>query len=415
MNRISRADSIETGYGWAVIVISTLMIATAFGSSYLVTVALKPIEAEFGVPRWLPSSAYGLALLGAGIGGILMGMWSDRQGMFRPALLGAVMLGTGAIVASQAPDIYMLLAAHLLLIGLLGNASTFSPMLTNATRWFDRRRGLAVAIVGAGQSLAGAVWPPIFSWSIGTYGWRQTMLMYGIFAVAAMLPMAFVFRRPPPVPRLATSGPAERMPGDLVLGLAPNLVLAMVFFAIIGCCVAMAMPMVHIVAYCSDLGYDPARGAEMLSLLLACAFVSRLGFGWLADRIGGLKTILMGASAQAVMLAVYAGTDGLVALYVVSGIFGLVFGGIVPSYALVGRELFPASEAGWRIGVIFLGGTIGMGLGGVLGGAIYDITGGYSYAFLTGVGFNLLNLALIGTLVFRHSEPDMPARAPAHA
>lgn len=415
VNRISRADSIETGYGWAVVVISTLMIATAFGSSYMVTVALKPIEAEFAVPRWLPSAAYGLAMLGSGIGGILMGLWSDRQGMLRPALTGAVILGSGMMVASQAPNIYVLLAVQFVMIGLLGNASTFAPMVTNATRWFDRRRGLAVAIVGTGQAIAGTAWPQVFSRALSHYGWRQTMLMYGIFAIAVMVPLALVFRRRPPVPRPTATGPAERRPGEPVLGLSPNLVLGMVFVAIIGCCVAMAMPMVHVVAYCSDLGYDPARGADMLSLLLACAFVSRLGFGWLADRIGGLRTILIGASAQAVMLTAYAWTNGLIGLYVVSGLFGLVYGGIVPSYALVGRELFPASQAGWRIGVIFLGGTMGMALGGVLGGAIFDITGAYRYAFLTGVAFNLMNLVLIGTLVFRSSEPDRPAEMPARA
>jgi MFS family permease len=412
MNRIERADSIETAYGWVVVVVSTLMIATAFGSSYLVTVALKPIAATFDVPRWMPSSAYGLALVGAGVGGIVMGLWSDRRGMLRPALLGSVMVGVAAMAASRSPDIYTLLGLHLLL-GLLGNAATFSPMLANATRWFDRRRGFAVAIVGAGQSLAGAVWPPIFSWAITHYGWRDTMLAYGAFAMAVMLPMALVFRRPPPVAKAGGTSTARDGAAGPVLGLPPNTVLAMVFFAIIGCCVAMAMPMVHIVAYCSDLGFDPARGAEMLSLLLACAFVSRLAFGWVADRIGGLKTILIGASLQAVVLAAYAWTDGLVALYVVSGLFGLVFGGIVPSYALVGRELFPASEAGWRIGVIFLGGTIGMGAGGILGGAIFDLAGSYETAFLTGVAFNLLNLALIGTLVYRQGDPRRPAPVPA--
>ena len=412
MNRIDRADSVETAYGWLVIVVSTLMIATGFGSSYLVTVALKPIAAEFGVPRWMPSAAYGLALLGAGIGGIVMGLWSDRRGMLWPALFGALMLGSLAMLASRAADIWMLLGLHLLL-GLLGNAATFSPMLANATRWFDRRRGFAVSIVGAGQSLAGAVWPPVFSWAIAQYGWRDTMLAYGAFAVAAMLPMALVFRRPPPVPKTGGTGTARDGTVGPVLGLPANVVLGMVFLAIIGCCVAMAMPMVHIVAYCSDLGFDPARGAEMLSLLLACAFVSRLAFGVVADRIGGLKTILIGSSLQAVMLAAYAWTDGLVALYVVSGLFGLVFGGIVPSYALVGRELFPAAGAGWRIGVIFLGGTIGMGAGGILGGAIFDVTGSYQSAFLAGVAFNLMNLALIGTLVWRQGDPRRPVAVPA--
>lgn len=407
--------SVETPYGWVVVVASLLLMATGFGGSYLVVVGLKPIAAEFDWPRQIPSLAYSLVMLGAGIGGILMGLWADRRGMGGPALVGAVMVGAGAILSGYATGIWSLFLPHFLLLGILGNGTMFSPLMTNATKWFDRRRGIAVAIVAGGQSLAGAIWPPIFRYTMDEWGWRTTMIGFGITAICIMLPLSLCLRRPAP-----ESGPRPGAAGlvagdeDKVLGLRPNVVLAMLGVAIIGCCIAMAMPMVHVVAYCSDLGFATARGAEMLSLLLGCAFMSRLAFGWVADRIGGLRTILIGASLQAVFLAAFAWVDSLASLYIVSALFGLAFGGIVPSYALAVRELFHVSQAGWRIGVVYFFGTVGMGLGGYVGGLIFDLTGGYERAFLTGVAFNLLNLVLIAALVWRHRDED-PRIVVAHA
>ncbi len=407
--------SVETPYGWVVVVASLLLMATGFGGSYLVVVGLKPIAAEFDWPRQIPSLAYSLVMVGAGIGGILMGLWADRRGMGGPALIGAVMVGTGAILSGYATGIWSLFLPHFLLLGILGNGTMFSPLMTNATKWFDRRRGIAVAIVAGGQSLAGAIWPPIFRYTMDEWGWRATMIGFGITAICIMVPLSLCLRRPAP-----ESGPRPGAAGlvadddEKVLGLRPNVVLAMLGVAIVGCCIAMAMPMVHVVAYCSDLGFATARGAEMLSLLLGCAFMSRLAFGWVADRIGGLRTILIGASLQAVFLSAFAWVDSLASLYVVSALFGLAFGGIVPSYALAVRELFHVSQAGWRIGVVYFFGTIGMGLGGYVGGLIFDLTGSYERAFLTGVAFNLLNLVLIGTLVWRHRDED-PRIVVAHA
>ncbi len=409
----TRRDSIETPYGWVVAGASLLLMATAFGASYLTVVGLKPVAAAFDWPRSVPSLAYSMILLGAGVGGIVMGYWSDRRGMGGPALFGAVMVGLGAILVSRSEGMWTMLLTSGLVIGLLGNGTVFSPLLTNATRWFDRRRGIAVAIVACGQSLAGAVWPMVFRYGIDEIGWRRTWLYYGLFAIAVMVPLSLLLRRRPPAIPL---GPADAAPAEAparALSLPPNLRLAMLSLAIVGCCVAMAMPMVHIVAYCSDLGFAAARGAEMLSLLLAAAFVSRLGFGWLSDRIGGLATILLSSALQAATLAIYVWVDDLIGLYLVSGVFGLVFGGIVPAYALAVRELFPAGEAGWRIGVVYLFGTVGMALGSWLGGWIFDLTGAYQIAFLTGVAFNLANLALIGSLIWSAGGAARPSAAAA--
>lgn len=406
------APSVETPYGWVVVAASLLLMATAFGASYLMIVGLKPVAAEFGWPRWVPSLAYSLILLGAGFGGIVMGRWSDHRGMGGPALLGGFMVGAGAIAVSYVDGIWPLLLLSGLVIGFLGNGTVFSPLLTNATRWFDRRRGIAVAIVACGQSLAGAAWPTLFRYGIDEIGWRETWFYYGIFAVCVMVPLSLLLRRRPPVYRTIGNGQAAaaRSAGS---ALPPGLVQVLLCVAIVGCCVAMAMPMVHVVAYCSDLGFEAARGAEMLSLLLACAFFSRLGFGWLSDRIGGLMTILLGSGMQAITLAMYIWIDNLFGLYVISGVFGLVFGGIVPAYALAVRELFPDSEAGWRIGVVFLFGTVGMALGGWLGGWVFDLTGTYQIAFMTGVFFNLVNLMVIGALIWQEGASTRTQAASA--
>lgn len=401
-----REDSVETPWGWVVVAASTLMVGMAFGAGYLVVVGLKPIAAEFGWPRSYPSLANSLLWFGAGFGGILMGLWSDRRGTFPPVALGATMVGAGVILAGFATNPWSLWLSYGVLVGAFGTGAIMPPLLTNTTRWFDRRRGIAVAIVSSGQSAAGAFWPPIFRWVIENYGWREMMIAYGVICLGVMIPTSLVFRRGPPGWRLAADRPKERR--DIkaaVLGLPPNLVLAMLCGGIICCCVAMAMPLVHIVAYCSDLGFAAARGAEMLSLLLFCGFFSRIAFGALADRIGGLMTILSGSSVQIVFLSLYVWTDTLFGLYLISAMFGVGFGGIIPCYTLAVREHFPVSQLGWRVGAVFLSGTTGMAAGGLLGGLIFDLTGAYESAFLTGVAFNVANLLLIMTLVWHDREP----------
>ena len=287
----------------------------------------------------------------------------------------------------------------------------FSPLLTNVTHWFDRRMGIAVAVVSGGQSLSGAIWPPIFRYAIEEYGWRETMFAYALVCFVTLIPLSLVMRRPSP--RMLRGGAATDKAAraaqigqrqEMVLGLQPNTAFSLLCLAIVGCCVAMSMPMVHIVAYCSDLGFSAARGAEMLSILLFSAFLSRLAYGWLADRVGGLKTLLLGSALQLLGLACFMYVDTLEGLYLVSIFYGLGYGGIVPMYAIIIRQLFPDSQAGWRIGVIFLFGTGGMALGGYLGGLIFDLTATYRLAFLTGIGFNLVNLALVGFMVRRHGK-----------
>jgi MFS family permease len=410
-----RSHSVETPYGWVVVAASLGYLIMAYGSSNLIIVSLKPIADANDWPRWIPSMAYSALMVGAGVGGIVMGLWADKVSIRWPATLGAIMTGGGMIVASYAPEQWTLIASCGLLVGLMGTSSAFAPMLANITRWFDRRRGMAIAITASGQALAGAIWPLVLEPRIASIGWQETWRGYGWIAIIVMLPITFAFRRPAPVqPGDGAAIAGGRSEGASLekLAVPHNVVLALLSIAIVGCCVAMAMPVVHLVAYCSDLGFSSATGARMLSLLLFCSAMSRLLFGLISDRIGGLETILYSSAAQATVLGLFTLVGTEPSLYMISGLFGLVFGGIVPAYALAVRELFPARDTGLRMGVVFLFGTAGMALGGFLGGWIFDLAGHYRLAFLVGVAFNMVNLvAILTALWLKGSRPGTLAPA----
>lgn len=412
--------SIERPYGWLVVIASMAMVSMAFGAMYLIVVGMVPVSQEMGWPRSVPSLANGLNWAGAGIGGVLMGWFADRYGAGRSAIIGGFSLAAGCVLAGSMQGEWSLYASHLLLLGIFGKGALMVPLLSNATRWFDRNRGFALAVVGSGQSIAGMLLPPLFRYAMDEAGWRSVMIGYGIACLVVILPLSLLLRRPAPVSVSAsepqpTSLPIT-LPGDdavaFVRRAVPSLHLlhALLCLAIIGCCVAMAMPIVHLMSHAIDLGFSAARGAEMLSLLLAGGFVSRLGFGLLADRIGGLRTILIGSIGQAATLSLFVWVDGLTGLYLSALAFGLAFGGLVTTYSLVAREVFPLGEVGWRIGVILLCGTLGMAGGGYLGGLVFDLAGSYRIAFLTGVGFNLVNLVIVLGLVFR-MRPAMSGKA----
>jgi MFS family permease len=263
-----------------------------------------------------------------------------------------------------------------------------------------KRRGIAVGIAASSTYLAGTIWPPVVQHFISTAGWRETHIGIGIFCAVIMLPMALAFRNVPPAHH-AGSLAAGAAGAPTALGMSPNALQLILCVAGVACCVAMAMPQVHIVAYCGDLGYGVAHGAEMLSLMLACGIVSRVGSGFIADRIGGVGTLLLGSTLQGAALALYTGFDGLTSLYIISALFGLFQGGIVPSYAIIVREYFPPKEAGMRLGVVLMATLFGMALGGWMSGKIFDLTGSYAAAFLNGLGWNLLNVAIAVWLLLR--------------
>jgi MFS family permease len=293
------------------------------------------------------------------------------------------------------------------LIGTFGTAATFVPLMANISFWFERRRGIAIALCASGNYVSGAVWPTLIESAIRAHGWRTAHLAVGIFCLVVMPPLAIMLRSRPPVRAIGAPVPAASVHR---IALAPGVLQTLLSVAGLACCVAMSMPQVHIVAYCGDLGYGPARGAQMLSLMLGFGIVSRIGSGFLADRLGGLVTLLIGSFAQMVALALYLMMNGLTSLYVISALFGLFQGGLVPSYAIIVRESFPAKEAGGRVGIILMTTILGMALGGWMSGAIFDITGSYRAAFANGIAWNALNF-LIGVFLLCRSPLIAPRSA----
>jgi len=280
-----------------------------------------------------------------------------------------------------------------------------APFYVYVSRWFDRRRGSALALISSGSYFAGAIWPPIFERAIAHAGWRQTMLYYGLVEIVVVVPLAVAFLRAPPE-LLLPSGLLEKSFRS-VMGWPPNVVFALMSAAVVFCCIPMAMPQAHLPALCSDLGILPSHGAAMLSVLLGTAFVSRQFWGYVADRIGGLKTVLMGSSFQIVAMSAFMLSQDEVGLFTVAAAFGLGFAGIIPAYIMAIRELFPAAEAYWRIPTFLLCSGTGMAIGGWLAGVLYDYFGFYAPAFAAGVAANAINLLIIGTLVLRRRYAPM--------
>jgi MFS family permease len=408
----ARRGRTESPYAWMRLAV-TLLLSTIGGvGMWSVVVALPAVQSEFGAARADASLSYTATMIGFGFSGILMGRLSDRFGVIVPVIVGTVAMAAGYTAAGFAGSLSQYTVAQGMLIG-VGSSATFAPLLAHTSLWFTRRRGIAVAIFASGNYLAGTIWPPIVQHFIASAGWRDTYFGIGAFCAATMLPLALLLRRPPPLIEIEPGGVRARARPAHGLGLSSRALQTLLVIAGLSCCVAMSMPQVHLVAYCGDLGYGAARGAQMLSLMLACGIVSRLTFGFICDRIGGLRTLLLGSSLQCVALLLFLPFDGLVSLYVISALFGLFQGGIVPSYAIIVREYFPPTEAGARVGTVIMATLFGMALGGWMSGAIFDLTGSYKAAFLNGTLWNLVNLSIALSLLKRSLKRSSsePARA----
>jgi len=392
--------SVETPASWIVATAVLVILALSFGAPWITIIALKMIAAEMGGLRSVPALATALAWIGFGTGGIAMGYVAERVGVRATVITGAVMISIG-LALSTGGATWQLYVGQGLFVGFLGVGGMNAPFYVYVSQWFDRRRGSALALISSGSYLAGAVWPAIFERAIATMGWRHTMLAYGVLEVAVIIPLAAIFlARPPEMLRAGGAFDGWRKP-ETVMGWPPNLVFALIAFAVIFCCIPMAMPQQHLPAFCSDLGISPTHGAAMLSVLLGTAFVSRQFWGWVSDRIGGIKTVLTGSALQIVALAAFLSTQDEIGLFTVAAGFGLGFAGIIPAYILAIRELFPASEASWRIPAFLLCSGGGMAIGGWLAGVLYDHFGFYTPAFVAGVAANAVNLVIIGTLAIR--------------
>ena len=391
----------DSRYAWTRLAVTLALMTIGSGAMYVVAVVLPAVQAEFKVVRADASLPYTLMMIGFGLGGIVMGKLADRFGVMRVVLFGSVGLGAGFIAAGLSGSLLAFALAHGVLLGALGSSATFAPLVADTSLWFVRRRGVAVAICASGNYVAGAIWPPIVQHFVDSVGWRGAYTMLAIVSAVAMPLLALALRpRPPAAVAGVTRGGAAAQPSDRPFGFSMNQAQALLCVAGVACCVAMSMPQVHIVAYCTDLGYGAAQGAQMLSLMLACGIASRLISGLICDRIGGVRTLLLGSVLQGTALLLFLPFDGLVPLYVVSALFGLFQGGIVPSYAIIVREHFPPAEAGARVGTILMCTLFGMALGGWMSGKVFDLTGSYHAAFVNGIAWNLLNLGIVLLLLW---------------
>ncbi len=411
MGTDARLAHYDSRYSWGRLAVCMLIAAIGNVGMWAVVVVLPAVQAEFGVERGDASIPYTMTMIGFAIGNVLFGRYIDRRGVAVPIALAACANGAGFILAGLAPSIWLFALAQGVLIG-IGTAINFGPLIADISHWFWSRRGLAVAAAASGNYLAGAIWPPVMQYFLADSGWRATYIGIGVFIIASIVPLALFLRRPRPAEPLHADGTSSGPPLKET-ALSPRTLQVLLIVAGLGCCLAMAMPQVHIVAYCADLGYGVARGAEMLSIMLAAGIVSRLASGLLADRIGGVRTLLIGSVGQGLSLLFFIPFDGLVSLYVVSLIFGLAQGGIVPSYAIIVREYVPARIAGERVGIVMMATIVGMAIGGWLSGVIYDLTGSYAAAFIHGIGWNLVNIgAMLAVLYYsRGPRRSVAARA----
>jgi MFS family permease len=398
--RLAPARSIETRTSWIVASISLILLGLSFGGPWITAVGLKAIAADTGGARQVPALAVSLAFFGTGVGGILMGRIANRYGIRWTVIAGTLMIALGLVLsAGGAP--WQLYVGHGLFMGLLGNAGLNAPLFVYVSRWFDRRRGSALALISSGGYLAGFIWPTIFERSIATFGWRSTMIGFGLLQLAIIVPLAIIFLRPPPELPASAGSAAAGGPTAKVFGWNGNVVFAMLSAAAFLCCVTMSMPQQHLVAFCSDLGISTTLGATMLSVLLGMGFFSRQGWGWLSDRLGGLPTAMLSSLMQCAAMSGFLFTQDTVGLFTVATAFGIGFSALIPAYVLTIRDHYPLREAHWRVPFLLLFSGSGMATGGWLAGYLYDSYGYYIPAFGTGVAFNVVNIIILAMLLVR--------------
>jgi MFS family permease len=400
MNDVHKNDTflVDSASAWCRLGVVLVMSVVVGVGMWSIVVILPAVQIDLDLTRSQASLPYVFTMMGYGLGGIVFGRFSDKYGIYKTVVAGIVMMSVGYVSASFATGVGLLCVSQGLLIG-IGTSTTFAPLIAHVSHWFDRRKGAAVGIIASGQYLSGAIWPTVLESSVQGYGWQQTYWFVGLIVLVLALPLSLVLRKIPATDKSVAGSRNEWDQKDIPV--SPAWLIALLMVAIFCCCIAMSMPQVHMVAFCGDLGFGAATGAKMLSVMLAFGVVSRLGFGWLSDHIGGLKTVFIGVFLQGIGLALFLIFDTLVSLYVISALFGLFQGGIVPAYALAVREYLPQRVAGERVGMVMMASLLGMALGGWIPGYLFDLTGSYDIAFVNGLIWNALPLLFIGWLIIR--------------
>ena len=386
-----------------VLIGSVAMLFITGGAMFMIVVALKDMATDFSWPREVPSLAFSLQFVGSGFGGLIMGRVVDRWGFGVPALLATGMVSVGAMLVSEITAAWQLYMIYLIMFGLSGQGALAAPALANISRWYSEHRGRAVGIVSSGQALAGIVWLPVFGYVMLQIGWREMFFWYGVFSLCVMLPLCLIVRHKPPPPKpLAKPSESKASSGQPVIPMSNNSIQYGLSVAIFGCCIAMALPLGHLVSFVTDRGHPIQNAVEVQSVMLLSAFVSRaVLLGLISDRWGGMRALLVFSFAQTIMLTIFTITHSLWALYVVAALFGLGYGGLFPVYTVAIRDHLPIGEIGRRTGVVFFVGAVAMGIGGWLGGYLFDQTGSYTAPFLLGAGFNAANVILVIYMIYR--------------
>ena len=395
-------DVLDSKYAWSRLAVSLLIAVICSAGIWVMVLIMPAVQAEFGVGRGDVSLTYTLTMIGFALGNLVIGRLVDAVGVLRSLILAALVLGAGFALAAISASVWMLTVMQFL-IG-FGAAAGFGPLMADVSQWFLRRRGIAVAITASGNYLSGAIWPLLLSGILEDQGWRAVYWVLAAVTVLGMIPLAMILRRRVPIEATAHADTISQSRVK-ASGISPKLLMVLLGLAGIGCCVAMSMPQVHIVSFCVDLGYSAGVGGQMLSVMLVCGVASRLVSGFLADWLGGVRTVLIGSALQCLALFLYLPAGGLISLYVVSAIFGLAQGGIVPSYAVVVREYLPSDKAGRSVGFVLMMTIMGMAIGGWMSGWIYDLTGSYQMAFVNGIAWNFLNMAIMVLILMRTRGP----------
>jgi MFS family permease len=395
-------EELDSRASWKAAWMTLAILSVSFGSPLLIVVGMKTMQEGLGTARSVLALAGSLVWIGTGAGGIFMGWLADRIGVRATVAISAGMIA-GGLALSSVGTIWALYVGHGLMIGLLGNGGVYPPLLVYVSRWFVRRRGAAIALISSGQYVAGVAWPALFERGISHFGWQMVMLAYAGVVLALILPLTLLLKPSPVAPSAlaSTHVPLAAVQANRVAGLHPNVAQALICIAGFLCCIPMAVPSAHLVAFCGDIGIKPTHGAAMLSVMLGCAFLARQAWGALADRIGGLRTVMAGSACQAVAIACFLLTQDEAGLFAISAAFGFGFSGIIPSYAVTIRDLFPASQASWRIPLTLFTAMSGMAFGSWFAGSLYDHFAYYAPAFGISVVFNIANLLIIGFLVLR--------------
>jgi MFS family permease len=396
---------------WILVGYCTVMAAMGFGVLFVMAVFLTPLAAEFGWPRADVSLAYAVATIGTGLGGIVMGHFSDRMPIRRVAVCGAVVPAIALVLLSRMNSLAELYAYHALL-GLFGVGAILAPLNSLAAQWLVRNPALAIGILSAGGAAGQGLLPFLARHLLILDGWRHAYLVLGILYLMVMLPLALLIRDAPRGPAASAAAAASQRP----YARSRLQVLAILCIAVVFCCVCMATPIMHVVALGSDLGLGGRASAGLLAAMMVAGIVGRIAFGSVADRFGSLRSYIVASGGQTALafLFPYAGSGA--ALYVLAITFGLVFSGAMSSLIACGREYSPAGRTGLSIGVVMFAGWIGMALGAWQGGLFYDLCGDYFQSFSNASFAGLVNLALLALLYTYTINPrpwaPLPRTAP---